>query len=105
MEIISVTENAVKKFKEVKGKALGFSIGVLGGGCAGLQYDIKKVETIPENEQIQIIGEVSFYIHPMVIPYIKGLTIDYSDDLMNGGFRFLNPNAGNSCGCGTSFGI
>jgi iron-sulfur cluster assembly protein len=41
----------------------------------------------------------------MVVPYIKGTTIDFSSSLMDGGFKFINPNATSSCGCGTSFGI
>ena len=104
MSILTFTDAALKRFQELKGDASGFSIKVVGGGCSGLKYDIKKVEETPEHEQMQSEQDVNFYIHPMTIPYIKGMTVDYSDDLMDGGFKFINPNASSSCGCGTSFG-
>jgi iron-sulfur cluster assembly protein len=39
------------------------------------------------------------------VAYLKGTTVDYSDAMIDGGFKFINPNASNTCGCGTSFGI
>lgn len=106
MDIISLTPTAITKFIEAKGNALGFELKVLGGGCAGLQYDLQKVTELSEELKAQLITlELTFYFKPVMIPYIKGITIDYSTDLIGGGFKFINPNSSSSCGCGTSFGI
>jgi len=83
----------------------GIRIAVVGGGCAGLQYDLKPEEQSADGDMNLEFYGVPFFIHPMVVPYIKGTIIDYSSALMDGGFKFINPNATSSCGCGTSFGI
>ena len=105
--VISVTEGAAKRFVGVlEGKSNpGIRVGVTGGGCAGLQYDLKPCEDPQDVDIVEEHHGVTFLIHPMVVPYIKGTILDFSDDLMDGGFKFVNPNAQNSCGCGTSFGI
>jgi iron-sulfur cluster assembly accessory protein len=105
--IIDVTEAAANKAKEVlkDSSNQGIRVAVVGGGCAGLQYDLKPVEKPDEGDIILEFFGVPFYIHPMVVPYLKGTTIDFSNALMDGGFKFKNPNATSSCGCGTSFGI
>lgn len=84
---------------------VGVRVAVVGGGCAGLQYQMDPAEAPNDDDIVQTIGEAQFFMHPMVIPYLKGLTIDYSDALVDGGFKFINPNATNTCGCGTSFGV
>jgi iron-sulfur cluster assembly protein len=48
---------------------------------------------------------VMFYIHPVAAAYLKDTLIDYSKDLVDGGFKFKNPNAASTCGCGSSFGV
>jgi len=105
--VIAVTETAARRFAGVlDGKPQpGIRVGVTGGGCAGLQYDLKPCEDPKDSDIIEEHFGVKFFIHPMVVPYIKGTTLDYSDDLMEGGFKFRNPNASSSCGCGTSFGM
>jgi iron-sulfur cluster insertion protein len=105
--IVDVTDAAVAKAREVLKDTAhqGIRIAVIGGGCAGLQYDLKPEEKPAEGDLILEFGGVPFYVNPMVIPYIKGTQIDYSSSLMEGGFKFSNPNAASSCGCGTSFGI
>jgi len=105
--IVVVTEAAAAKAKDslANSNNQGIRIAVVGGGCAGLQYDLKPEEQSAEGDMILEFYGVPFFIHPMVIPYIKGTIIDYSSALMDGGFKFINPNATSSCGCGTSFGI
>ncbi|MEM0952027.1 MAG: iron-sulfur cluster assembly accessory protein [Cyanobacteria bacterium P01_H01_bin.74] len=105
--IVVITERAANKSKAALANAAdktGIRISVTGGGCAGLQYGLKP-DTVEKTDHVLEFHGVLFYINPMVVPYIKGMTIDYSDDLMDGGFKFINPNATNSCGCGTSFGV
>lgn len=105
--IVDITEAAALKAKEViQGTAnQGIRIAVVGGGCAGLQYDIQPSEKPAEGDIVLEFHGVPFYMNPMVVPYLKGTRIDYSSALMDGGFKFINPNATSSCGCGTSFGI
>lgn len=105
--IVDVTEAAALKAKDVLKDTpnQGIRIAVVGGGCAGLQYDLKPEEKPADNDMVLEFHGVAFYVHPMVLPYIKGTRIDYSSAMMDGGFKFINPNATSSCGCGTSFGI
>lgn len=105
--IVVVTEAAAAKAKTFLNNSSnqGIRIAVVGGGCAGLQYDLKPEEKSAEGDLILEFYGVPFFIHPMVVPYIKGTIIDYVENMMEGGFRFINPNATSACGCGTSFGI
>jgi iron-sulfur cluster assembly protein len=105
--LVDITEAAARKAAEVLAASSnqGIRIAVTGGGCAGLQYDLKPESGPAEADIVIDAFGVPFYLHPMVLPYIKGTRIDYVSSLMEGGFKFLNPNAANTCGCGTSFGI
>jgi iron-sulfur cluster assembly protein len=105
--IIDVTEAAAAKAREVLKDSphTGIRIAVVGGGCAGLQYDIQPAEKAAEGDLVLVFHDISFFVNPMVVPYIKGMQIDFSNALMDGGFKFINPNATSSCGCGTSFGV
>ncbi|MEB3207111.1 MAG: iron-sulfur cluster assembly accessory protein, partial [Vampirovibrionales bacterium] len=85
--------------------ALGIQMAVTGGGCAGLQYDMKACTEIPQGFLSQEESGVTFYIHPVAAAYLKDTLIDYSKDLVDGGFKFKNPNAASTCGCGSSFGV
>lgn len=105
--IVDVTEAAAHKLCQVLENSgnQGIRIGVAGGGCAGLQYDLKPEEKPAENDLVLEFHGVTVFVNPMVVPYLKGTRIDFSEALMDGGFKFQNPNATSSCGCGTSFGI
>jgi iron-sulfur cluster assembly protein len=106
-QVVEITQAAALKAKDVIANSpnQGIRIAVTGGGCAGLQYDLKPELGPEENDMIVDAYGVPFYVHPMVLPYIKGTIIDFSSAMMDGGFKFINPNAANTCGCGTSFGI
>lgn len=105
--VVDVTEAAALKAKEVLKDTpnAGIRVSVVGGGCAGLQYDLQPEEKAAEGDLVLEFYGVPFFINPMVVPYLKGTQIDFSSSLMDGGFKFRNPNATSSCGCGTSFGI
>ncbi|HET6413464.1 MAG TPA: iron-sulfur cluster insertion protein ErpA [Anaeromyxobacter sp.] len=81
----------------------GIRVGVLGGGCAGFQYsmDFEK-EARPDDLTIEQEG-VKLYLDPMSSMYLQGVTIDYVVGLQGAGFKFNNPNARTTCGCGSSF--
>jgi len=81
-------------------------VGVIGGGCSGFSYDLDLVkESKPTDFQFEIEG-LSVCIDPMSAQYLKGTAIDYYEDPTNpmkAGFKFNNPSAKHTCGCGSSF--
>jgi len=108
--IVNLTDAALSHLRAVTQQGhYGVRVGVSGGGCAGLQYLMGPCGVPNAEDLVQTIGEgdsaVRVVLHPMVVPYLKGLTIDFSTALVDGGFKFINPNATSTCGCGTSFGV
>jgi iron-sulfur cluster assembly protein len=79
-------------------------LGVKGGGCAGLTY-ILEAGLPAENDYLIHIGSVTLAVDPSHALYLDGLRLDIGEGLNNRGFIFENPNAGNTCGCGTSFSL
>ena len=104
---ITATPSAVNRLKAVMssdGKEDHFlRMSVEGGGCSGMTYKMdfenKKGEfdKIFESHGLTIVCDLKSWL------YLKDVEIDYSDDLLNGGFQIKNPNAERTCGCGTSF--
>lgn len=80
-----------------------FRLAVKRGGCSGWYYDMSFDEAVQVGEHIFNSQGIQVVIDAQSLEYIKGLTLDYSEDLMGGGFRFHNPYAKASCGCGNSF--
>jgi len=81
----------------------GLRVGVAGGGCSGLSYTLAFDETPKKDDSVFDIEGLKVYVDPKSYLFLGGMTLDYSTDLLNGGFRFLNPNAKRTCSCGTSF--
>lgn len=78
-------------------------IGVKGGGCSGFEY-VLKIDTQPSPYDIeQELDGIRVVCDSKSAVYLKGTTLDYTGNLIGGGFKFDNPNAKRSCGCGTSF--
>jgi iron-sulfur cluster assembly protein len=80
-------------------------LGVQKTGCMGLSYSMEFSEAVQVSDRLFICGEVQIVVDPESLKYFNGLTLDYSEDLMGGGFRFSNPNVSQSCGCGNSFAV
>ncbi len=103
---IDVTPKAVEKIRQAfakQGVSGGLRLGVLGGGCSGLSYQFK-FDTKPRaTDHVFDYDGVQVYIDPKSMLFLKGMTLDYKESLMQSGFEFINPNAHKSCGCGTSF--
>jgi iron-sulfur cluster assembly accessory protein len=95
---------AVRKMhqKEGLGAEQGLRIAVVGGGCSGFQYslnfDIRK-----DGDLVTELDGVNVFVDEISLPYIAGTTLDYVEGLHNAGFRFDNPRATRTCGCGASF--
>jgi iron-sulfur cluster assembly accessory protein len=80
----------------------GLRIAVESGGCSGLQYAMSFDSRKPEDKVFHE-HDVDVLIDSASLTYIDGSTIDYVNELSGAGFRMINPNAKQSCGCGTSF--
>lgn len=79
-------------------------MGVRGGGCSGLSYTLGFDKQINEFDNVIELGDgVKVVVDMKSFLYLKGTELDYTTDLIGGGFKFNNPNARKSCGCGSSF--
>jgi iron-sulfur cluster assembly accessory protein len=88
--------------KESLGAEHGLRIGVTGGGCSGFQYSLN-FDTLKEGDRVTDFDGVLVYVDEFAMPYIAGTTLDYVEGLHGAGFRFDNPRASRTCGCGSSF--
>jgi len=88
--------------KEGLGADHGMRIGVVGGGCSGFQYSLN-FDTRKEGDRVTDFGGVLVLVDEISLPYIAGTTLDYVEGLHGAGFRFDNPRASRTCGCGSSF--
>jgi iron-sulfur cluster assembly protein len=88
--------------KEGLGAEHGMRIGVVGGGCSGFQYSLK-FDTKQEGDRVTDFDGVLVLVDEISLPYIAGTTLDYVEGLHGAGFRFDNPRASRTCGCGSSF--
>ncbi len=104
---ITLTETALHEVKRVIGgqaqSGMGLRVGVKGGGCSGLSYSMNIAENPGPTDQVFEFDGVKIFCDPKSYLYVNGMTLDFSTDLMNGGFKFINPNATKTCGCGSSF--
>jgi len=105
---ITITQHAAEKIKgvfeanDMPANAC-LRVGIKGGGCSGFSYTLDvsaepaDTDEVFESEGMRIVCDPKSYL------YLNGTEVDYSDDLLKGGFVFNNPNAKASCGCGASF--
>jgi iron-sulfur cluster assembly protein len=81
----------------------GLRLGVQGGGCSGLTYNIRFDSQPRQRDRIFQFEDVRVFVDPKSFIYLHGMILDWKEDLMQQQFVFVNPNANKSCGCGTSF--
>ena len=106
---IEISDRAVDEIKRLRDKegvdAGGLRVGVKGGGCSGLSYNLgfesetRKGDKVFEREDVKLYCDLKSYI------YLNKMVLDFDDGLMGKGFVFMNPNAKKTCGCGDSFSI
>lgn len=104
---IKITENALKEIKNIivqknVPEGYGLRVGVQGGGCSGLSYQLGFDKPREHDNQYTIDG-LLVIIDKRHLLYIAGMEMDYQDGLNARGFTFNNPNAKSTCGCGSSF--
>ena len=104
IEITEAAEKQVKKLMaEQKLEGVFLRMGVKGGGCSGLSYDLELDTETKETDKIFDIRGIKVAVDPKSYLYLNGTTLDYVEQGLTGGFTFINPHAKSSCGCGSSF--
>jgi len=81
----------------------GLRVSVVGGGCSGYQYNLDFDKEARMGDTTIAAGGFNIYIDPISAGYLQGTVVDYVSGLQGTGFKFNNPNAKRSCGCGNSF--
>lgn len=119
---IQITEKALKRIRVamakegVSPKQGGLRVGIQGGGCSGLSYNIRFDSQPRERDRvysfgagIETVGDptngapIRVFVDPKSFIYLHGMVLDFEETLMRQGFNFINPNSTKSCGCGSSF--
>jgi iron-sulfur cluster assembly protein len=80
-------------------------VGVKGGGCSGLSYELDFDDSIIEGDSISEDNGIKVVVDKKSLLYLFGTELNFSDGLNGKGFEFVNPNATRTCGCGESFSI
>ena len=112
---ILITESAMKQLATLlpaQGEGKVLRVGVRSGGCSGMSYtmdfiDAAEIQADDERYVYEPAGAPSFTVvsDPKSLLYIYGMQLDFSSALIGGGFNFTNPNATQTCGCGSSFAV
>jgi iron-sulfur cluster assembly protein len=106
---IELTERAAQEVKTVisqqklNPEQTFLRVGVKGGGCSGFSYTLDLADQKAANDEEWEIHGIKVICDPKSNIYLNGVTVDFRDELMGRGFTFHNPNATNTCGCGSSF--
>ncbi|MEA5593934.1 iron-sulfur cluster assembly accessory protein [Rivularia sp. UHCC 0363] len=109
--MIKISQAAADEIQRLKSKQkqknLLFSLAVKPGGCCGWFYDMafKDEQTFTDGDRVFICNNIQIVISTETLEHIRDLTIEYSEDLMGGGFRFYNSQANSVCSCGNSFSV
>jgi iron-sulfur cluster assembly protein len=118
---IQVTARALKRIRTAMAKegitpaAGGLRVGITGGGCSGLSYNIRFDTQPRERDRVYAFSQthldpegadappIRIFVDPKSFIYLHGMILDYEETLMLQGFNFINPHSTKSCGCGSSF--
>lgn len=107
-KLIRVTSNAAQKISELilrEDEGNYLRIKITGGGCNGLSYRMNFIRNGKNGDIVVTSQGVSVLVDSKTALYLRGTTLDYSNKLVAGGFKFSNPNAKASCSCGESFNL
>ena len=112
---ILITNDAIEQISNLlKGQSdkKALRVGVRSGGCSGMSYTMDFIETDEINPDdkvydysLQADQRFQVVCDPKSLLYIYGMQLDFSKELIGGGFNFVNPNASQTCGCGSSFAV
>lgn len=105
---IVLTQKAVDMVHAALGETDGedgdfLRVGIQGGGCAGFQYSLNFTDEVDDDDIATVVQGIKVVTDTFSASYLKGTELDYVDSLQGSGFKFINPNAKRTCGCGSSF--
>jgi iron-sulfur cluster assembly accessory protein len=104
---LTLTERAIQQVKLLLARnhreGHGLRVSVTDGGCSGFSYKLDFATEAAPGDTVLESDSLKIFVDSTSAPYLKGMTIDYVASLYGGGFKFINPNASATCGCGTSF--
>lgn len=107
--MIQLSPAALQEVRRLKTRCnrsdLLFRLGVQAGNCLDLSYQMTFDARVMPADRVFECNGVQIVIDASSLSYLQGLVLDYTEDLMGGGFRFRNPNAIQTCGCGYSFSV
>jgi len=105
--VVILTAPAVQKVRSMMEKEAklnyGLRVGVVTGGCAGLSYEMRLQKEAYANDITIDQDGIKIFVIEESVSFLRGIEVDYVDTLKDSGFKYKNPNAKSSCGCGTSF--
>ena len=108
-QIITLSDNAANRIKEIilgaESNSIGVRIGVKSGGCAGMSYHMEYTKKVNPNDEVIEDKGVKVFVDSSAIMYLLGTEMDYKKDKFSSSFVFKNPNETERCGCGESFKI
>eukprot|EP00064_Thunnus_orientalis_P015924 superscaffoldBa00003053_g15986 len=103
---VNLTESCVKRLGEIMDKGQYLRIHVEGGGCSGFQYKFSVDSNRNEDDRVFEQGGVGIIVDQDSLEYVKGSTVDFSQELIRSTFLVLkNPQADHGCSCGSSFSV
>jgi iron-sulfur cluster assembly protein len=104
---LKLTESAVQQVKKLlardKREGHGLRISIADGGCSGYSYKLDFEKEEKSGDIVLRFDGLTVFVDPQSVGHLKGTVIDFTSGLYGGGFKFSNPNASGTCGCGTSF--
>jgi iron-sulfur cluster assembly protein len=104
---VTLTERAAemvrKAMEQEEMNEHGLRVGVLGGGCSGLQYLLDFSENATPEDFVDEQHGIAVFVDGFSAGHLSGTVIDYVDSIQGSGFKFENPNIQRTCGCGSSF--
>lgn len=108
--MIQLSPTAIQEVKRLRRKQRSspnpvLRISVHTSGCAGLSYQMAFVNHPQPEDQIFQVEDIAVAVETQSLSWLQGLKLDYTEDLTGGSFRFHNPNATQTCGCGHSFAV
>jgi iron-sulfur cluster assembly protein len=109
-EPLQLTDVAVQRFRKVMeqerlGSGYGVRLAVNSGGCSGMSYAMSFENEAREGDTVIEQHGLKLFIDAQSAPYLQGVMVDYVVGLHKEGFKFVNPKASRTCGCGESFGV
>ena len=109
--MITLTKKAAERVRKllkqqnIVAENAGLRVYIKAGGCAGFEYAFELEAQKETNDYTFDLHDVRIFLDPKSALYLAGTEIDYTDTLMESGFKINNPNAASTCGCGTSFSV